>query len=79
MNENKVHFYITCGLNSIQEIIYILWLNKPRYMKSGEWKGNSRCKMIDFNKFIINYGIEYDDFSNMKEGEIKEVFLDLED
>ena len=48
-------------------------------MKSGEWKGNSRCKMIDFNKFIINYGIEYDDFSNMKEGEIKEVFLDLED
>ena len=79
MNENKVHFYITCGLNPVQEITHILWLNKPSYMKSGEWIGNPRCKMIDFNRFITNYGIEYDDFSNMKEGEIKEVFLNLED
>lgn len=29
MNENKVHFYITCGLNPIKEIIYVLWLGKP--------------------------------------------------
>ena len=55
MNENKVHFYITCGLNPVQEITHILWLNKPRYMKSGEWIGNPRCKMIDFNRFITNW------------------------
>ena len=79
MNENKVHFYITCGLNPVSEITYILWLNKPCYMKSGEWIGSPRCKMIDFDRFITNYGIKYTDFANMKEGEIKEVFLNLED
>ena len=79
MNKNKVHFYITCGLNPVNEITYILWLNKPYYNKSGEWIGNPRCKMIDFNRFITNYGIEYTDFADMKKGDIKEVFLNLED
>ena len=48
-------------------------------MRSGEWVGSPRCKMIDFDRFIINYGINYADFADMKEGEIKEVFLNLED
>ena len=48
-------------------------------MKSGEWIGSPRCKMIDFDMFIINYGINYADFADMKESEIKEVFLNLED
>ena len=68
MNENKVHFYITCGLNPINEIIYCLWFDKPHYTKSGIWRGNKTCRIL-----------EYNDFSNMKEGEIKEVFLNMED
>lgn len=79
MNENKVHFYITCGLNPINEIIYCLWLDKPHYTKSGIWKGNKICRILEYNRAILNYGIEYADFANMKEGEIKEVFLNLED
>lgn len=79
MNENKVHFYITCGLNPIKEIIYVLWLGKPHYTKSGIWQGSKTSRMLEYNRAIFNYGIEYADFANMKEGEIKEVFINLED
>ena len=48
-------------------------------MRSGGRVGRPRCKMIDFDRFITNYGINYTDFADMKEGEIKEVFLNLED
>ena len=79
MNEYKVHFYITCGLNPIKEIIYVLWLGKPHYTKSGIWQGSKTSRILEYNRAIINYGIEYADFANMKEGEIKEVFVNLED
>ena len=77
--KNKVHFYVTCELNHRGEIIRILWLGKPHYKKGVGFVSNIDGKMIALNNSFLVYNLNYSDFEDMKNGEIREVYLDLED
>ena len=74
---NKVHFYVArdfCGGNTLH-----LWLGKPiKYeekwtatLKSAQCIGSELC--------LFRFNLNPEDFADMKEGEIREVFLNLED
>ena len=64
--KNKVHFYIK--LDSIQHLPYL-------YIK--DLGGVYHCLCSDKRNFS-NFGLNYDDFANIRIGEIREVFLNLE-
>ena len=74
---NKVRFYVTkdfLGGNTLH-----LWLGKPiKYeekwiatLKSAQCIGSDLC--------LLSFNLNPDDFADMKAGEIREVFLNLED
>ena len=74
---NKVRFYVTkdfLGGNTLH-----LWLGKPiKYeekwtatLKSAQCIGSELC--------LFRFNLNPDDFADMKEGEIREVFINLED
>ena len=74
---NNVRFFVTrdfCGGNTLR-----LWLGKPiKYeekwtatLKSAQCIGSESC--------LFRFNLNPDDFADMKEGEIREVFLNLED
>ena len=76
---NKVRFFVTKDSNYTNRLK--LWLGKP------EWSENvvswiSRSKYVHFicNDYYFEfYKLNPDDFADMKVGEIREVYLDLED
>ena len=76
---NKVRFFITKDSNYTNRLK--LWLGKP------EWSENvvswiSRSKYVHFicNDYYFEfYKLNPEDFADIKEGEIREVFLNLED
>ena len=74
---NKVRFYIA---KPSGYYMYYLYLGKPRRVFSN---GKFLFKSADKGRFITDnlaaYGLNPRDFDNMKEGEIREVFLNLED
>ena len=75
---NKVHFYIA---KPSGYYMYYLYLGKPRRVFSnGKFLFKSSA---DKGRFITDnlaaYGLNPRDFDNMEEGEIREVFLNLED
>ena len=76
---NKVHFYVTCELNYSGEIIRTLWLGKPYYTKDKRFASGIWSRILAVNGSFVGYNLNYSDFADMKEGEIKEVFLNLED
>lgn len=76
---NKVHFYVTCELNYRGEIIRTLWIGKPYYTEDKRFTSHIWSSILAVNESLGLYGLNYSDFADMKEGEIKEVFLDLED
>ena len=74
---NKVRFFVTrdfLGGNTLH-----LWLGKPiKYeekwtatLKSAQCIGSDLC--------LLSFNLNPDDFADMKVGEIREVYLDLED
>lgn len=74
---NKVRFFVTkdfLGGNTLH-----LWLGKPiKYeekwtatLKSAQCIGSDLC--------LLSFNLNPDDFADMKGGEIREVYLDLED
>ncbi len=74
---NKVRFFVTrdfLGENTLH-----LWLGKPiRYkekwiatLKSAQCIGSELC--------LFRFNLNPDDFADMKEGQIREVFINLED
>ena len=74
---NNVRFFVTrdfCGGNTLH-----LWLGKPiKYeekwtatLKSAQCIGSELC--------LFRFNLNPEDFADMKEGEIREVFLNLED
>lgn len=75
---NKVHFYVTCELNYNGEIIRTLWLGKPYYTKDKRFAADIWSRLA-VNNSIALYNLNYSDFEDMKEGEIREVFLNMED
>ena len=76
---NKVRFFVTKESNYSSRVL--LWLGKP------EWGENvvswiSRSKYVHFicNDYYFEfYKLNPEDFADMKEGEIRQVFLNLED
>ena len=75
--QNKVRFFVTrdfLGWNTLH-----LWLGKPiKYeekwtatLKSAQCIGSESC--------LFRFNLNPDDFADMKEGEIREVFINLED
>ena len=77
-SRNKVHFYIA---KPSGYYMYYLYLGKPRRVFSnGKFLFKSSA---DKGRFITDnlaaYGLNPRDFDNMEEGEIREVFLNLED
>ena len=74
---NNVRFFVTrdfCGGNTLH-----LWLGKPiKYeekwtatLKSAQCIGSELC--------LFRFNLNPEDFADMKEGEIREVFINLED
>ena len=73
---NKVHFYVTVGALGGLE----LWIGKPIY-EYNMWVADDKncsflCKAGDF---YSKFNLFAEDFHDMKPGEIREVFLNLED
>ena len=75
--KNKVHFYVTREVNEYGDIIRTLWLGKPYCTKekNPHFYGHS----IAYNGSLSFFKLNYSDFDDMKNGEIREVFLNLED
>lgn len=77
---NKVHFYVSCEkVYYRDETIYTLWIGKPYYTEHGRFMSNAWGRSLAVNNSIAEYNLNYSDFTDMKEGEIREVFLNLED
>lgn len=76
---NKVRFYVTCELNYRGEIIRTLWLGKPYYTKDKRFASDMWSRILAVNNSFVGYNLNYSDFEDMKEGEIREVFINLED
>ena len=76
---NKVRFYVTCELNYRGEIIRTLWLGKPYYTKDKRFASDIWSRILAINGSFIGYNLNYSDFEDMKNGEIREVFINLKD
>lgn len=61
----KVHFYIRRG----QGNRFTLWVGKTVHSSY----------FVSVNSFFKDFNLSYDDFTDMKEGEIREVFVNSED
>ena len=80
-SRNKVHFYVTCEVNYHRDgIIRTLWFGKPIYTedKSFVLDKVKQSHILDILP-SVSYKLNYFDFDDMKEGEIREVFLSTED
>ena len=75
--KNKVHFYVTCEVIESGDIIRTLWLGKPYYIK--EKNPHFYGTAIAYNQSLSFYNLDYSDFEDMKNGEIREVFLNIDD
>ena len=76
---NKVRFYVTCEVNYRGEIIRTLWLGKPYYTKDKRFASGTWSRILAVNDSFVGYNLNYSDFEDMEEGEIREVFINLED
>ena len=76
---NKVRFYVTCEVNYRGEIIRTLWLGKPYYTEDKRFTSHIWSSILAVNESLGLYGLNYSDFEDMKNGEIREVFINLED
>ena len=75
---NKVHFYVTCEINNRGEILRNLWIGKPFYKEGEGFVSDRWSNILDVGPFAL-YKLNYSDFEDMKNGEIREVFLNMED
>ena len=80
---NKVRFFVTRdnddAFNDAFRNPPVLWVGVPK-KKSLRWHVTETAKPIAFSEEGFKHcGLNYEDFFNMKEGEIREVFINLED
>ena len=75
---NKVRFYVTCESNYRGEIIRTLWLGKPYYTKDKRFVSGIWSRILAVNNSFVGYNLNHSDFEDMKNGEIREVFINLE-
>ena len=78
MPKNKVHFYVTCEETEQGDIIRTLWLGKPYCTKEKNVIPHFYGTAIAYNQALSLYNLNYSDFEDMKNGEIREVFLNLD-
>ena len=71
---NKVHFYVTKW-----ERICVLWFGKPKLINGGFESSNNNNFIIAYQKSFSDFGLNINDYLDMKEEEIRKVFLNLED
>ena len=77
-SRNKVHFYVTCEVTDYGGILRTLWLGKPSYKEGEGFVSDMWSNILDVGPFAL-YKLNYSDFEDMKNGEIREVFLSTED
>ena len=77
-SRNKVHFYVTCEVTHYGGILRTLWLGKPSYKEGEGFVSNKWSNILDVGPFVL-HKVNYFDFEDMKNGEIREVFLNMED
>lgn len=71
---NKVHFYVTKW-----ERICVLWFGKPKLIDGSFESSNNNNFIIAYQKSFSDFGLHINDYLDMQEEEIREVFLNLED
>lgn len=77
---NKVHFYVTCdNVLYKKNHVHILWIGKPIKKSSNLYTRTSKSLGIASDDTFYNYGLNIDDFADMEVGEIREVFINMED
>ena len=76
--KNKVHFYVTCEVTEHGDIIRTLPLGKPYCTKEKNVIPHFYGTAIAYNQALSLYNLNYSDFEDMKNGEIREVFLNLD-
>ena len=79
---NKVRFFVTRdnddAFNDAFRNPPVLWVGVPK-KDSVRWSVTETAKPIAFSEEGFKHcGLNYEDFFNMKEGEIREVFINLE-
>ena len=75
---NKVRFFVTRDNDDTFRNPPVLWVGVPK-KDSVRWIVTETAKPIAFSEEgFKHYGLNYEDFFNMKEGEIREVFINLE-
>ena len=76
---NNVRFFVTRDNHVDFRNPPVLWVGVPK-KDSVWWNMTETAKPIAFSEEgFKHYGLNYEDFFNMKEGEIREVFINLED
>lgn len=80
---NKVRFFVTRdnddAFNDAFRNPPVLWVGVPKKDSAG-WSVTETSKPIAFSEEGFKHcGLNYEDFADMKEGEIREVFLNMED
>ena len=80
---NKVRFYITCEVDLYHKNhLYTLWMGKPDKISEFNLYTSSpkrKSYVIALGVKFHDFGLNPDYFIDMKVGEIREVFLNLED
>ena len=76
---NNVRFFVTRG--NLGGHPLVLWLGKPIWNEvKEEWEMPFRyVQCICSAPYFYRYNLNHDDFADMKIGEIREVFINLED
>ena len=76
---NKVRFFVTKDNDDTFRNPPVLWVGVPK-KGSVSWSVTETAKPIAFSEEGFKHlGLNYSDFEDMKNGEIREVFINLED
>lgn len=77
---NKIHFYVTCEKNIISGgLTRALWIGMPKLNRQGRWASSTWGNILAVDATLLLFNLHLSDFENMKEGDIREVFINLED
>ena len=79
--KNNIRFFVTKERDNC-EVSLMLWMGAPKWdNKRGVWVPSSMHNhyLSTGDRFLEEFNIDPNDFTDMKECEIREVFLNLED
>ena len=79
--KNNVRFFVTKERDNC-EVSLMLWMGAPKWdNKRGVWVSSSMYNhyLSSGDRFLEEFNIDPNDFTDMKECEIREVFINLKD